>query len=104
MRTENARLKEQEINLTYIMSRLDTKLKTVDEEKNNLIEAVIILQENQLEGDTNTCKAWNNVCRLTQHKSRPSEPSVMLRQNSDNDVTTTNRFSNLVDEALEDSI
>ena len=34
LRTENARLKEQEINLTYIMSGLNTKLKTVEEEKN----------------------------------------------------------------------
>ena len=104
LRTENARLKEQEINLTYIMSGLNTKLKTVEEEKKNLIAAVKILQENELEGNTNTCKTWNNVCRNSQHKPRPSEPSVMLMQNSDNDVITTNSFSNLVDEASQDCI
>ena len=34
------------------MSGLNTKLKTVEEEKKNLIAAVKILQENELEGDT----------------------------------------------------
>ena len=77
LRTENARLKEQEINLTYIMSGLNTKLKKVEEEKKNLIAAVKILQENELEGDTNTCETWDNVCRNNQHKPRPSEPSVI---------------------------
>ena len=106
LRTENARLKEQEINLTYIMSGLNTKLKTVEEEKKNLIAAVKILQENELKGDTNTCKTWDNVCRNSQHKprSRTTAPSVMLMQNSDNDVITTNSFSNLVDEASQVSI
>jgi hypothetical protein len=37
LRTENARLKEQEMNLTYI--------KKVEEEKKNLIAAVKILQD-----------------------------------------------------------
>ncbi len=35
---------------------MNTKLKTVEEEKKNLIAAVKILQENELKGDTNTCK------------------------------------------------
>jgi cell division protein FtsB len=56
LRAENAKLKEQEINLTYIMSGLNTKLKMVEEEKKNLITAIKILQKNGLEGDTNTCK------------------------------------------------
>ena len=70
LRTENARLKEQEINLTYIMSGLNTKLKTVEEEKKNLIAAVKTLQVNELKGDTYTCKTWDNVCRNSQHKPR----------------------------------
>ena len=52
----------------------------------------------------NTSKTWDNVCINSQHKPRPSAPSVMLTQNSDNDVITTNSFSNLVDEASQDSI
>ena len=92
LRTENARLKEQEINLTYIMLGLNTKLKTVEEEKKNLIAEVKILQANELEGDTNTCKTWDNVCRNSQHKPRPSAPSVMLMQNSDNDVISIGYF------------
>ena len=104
LRAENAKLKEQVTNLTYIMSGLNRKLKMVVEENKNLIAAVKILQENEFEGDTNTCKIWENVCRNNQHKTRLSESSVMLIQNRDKGVMTTNRFLNLVDEASQDPI
>jgi hypothetical protein len=48
----------------------------IEEEKKDLIAAFTILQEIDLEGDTNASNTWGNVSRNNQHKLRPSESSV----------------------------
>ncbi|CAB4044950.1 Hypothetical predicted protein, partial [Paramuricea clavata] len=97
LKAENVYLKKELENATLVMSDLNEHVKLMGEEKQSLITALKILQNNEIDDGRN--KRWHIASDRKQPKVPQFKP-IEVSTDSEDNYLSTNRYSELTDEAL----
>ena len=96
LKAENIHLKKELENATLVMSDLNEHVKLMGEEKQSLITALKILQNNEIDDCRN--KRWH-IASDRKHQKVPQFKPIEVSTDSEDNYLSTNRYSELTDEA-----
>lgn len=103
LKQENMELRERNTTLSYVMADLQTKVKDTENEKNSLITAIKLLQQDLIQpsGNQEQVDTWQTVQRKKTNVIKPA--TNVTRKTSDTKVTNNyvNRYEVLSDSDLE---